>query len=127
MLLRKLSCGFPLESKIPPNYLVQEEIFSKDFIKQHFNIMPNVPIQVDIYRTLFAHYAFNSHKILIHPIEVTLFVPDITIHFLFELPKFINAQLALGLRNGLSDFRIPANIDFLSIVSSAGERRIYIN
>ena len=89
--------------------------------------MPDVPIQMYIDGSILTHDGFDSHEVLVHPVEVALLVPDIAVHFFLESLELIHIKLLLGLRDSLSHRRIAANVDLLGIISSAGKRRVDIN
>ena len=76
---------------VAPNNLIAKIILTKDLIKQDFHIMTNVPIKMNKDASVFTHYTFDSQKVIIHPVKVSFFVPNISIHLLLKFLELINA------------------------------------
>ena len=113
--------------RIMPNNLVPKLIFSKYFVHKNFYIVPYVPIQMHIDRSRVTHNSFDSHKILIHPIQIAFLVPNIAIHLFFEVAQFFAINLCLCSLNSLCHFWVATYINFLSIIGTTCKRRIDIN
>ena len=110
-----------------PNNFIYEPFFAKDFIHKNLHIMNNMPIQMHIDACILAHHTFDSHEVLVHPVEVTLLVPNIAIHLLLEILHIFVIEILLGILDGFPHKRIAADIDFLGIIGSAGKGRVDIN
>ena len=74
-----------------------------------------------------AHDALHGHQVLVHPIEVTLFVPYITIHFFLEGFQFLNVKFAFSLGNSCCHLGIATDIHLLGIVGTTGKGRVNID
>ena len=75
----------------------------------------------------FAHDTLDSHEISVHPVQVILLVPNVTIHLFLEGLHLFDVKFLLSLTDGISHFGVAAHIDLLGIVGSRGERRVNIN
>ena len=116
-----------ISSSIMPNYFISKIILPKHLIHQYLYIMSNMPIQMHINACRIAHYRLDSHQILVHPIEVTFFVPNVTIHLFLKRTQFFYIQFAFSLTDGLSHFGIAAKIYLFGIIGTAGKRWVNIN
>ncbi len=110
-----------------PNNFIPEVIFSKNLVKKNFYIVTYMIVKMDIYRSIFTHNGADCHKILIHPVKILLFIPNVSIYFFFKALQLIIFKSLFRLFNGLGNKRIPSNIDFLGIIGTTGKRRVYIN
>ena len=109
-----------------PNYLVDKVILPEYLIHEDFDIVPDMVVEVHIDACVVAHDRLDGHEVLVHPVEIALFVPDVTIHLLVEGAQILVVEFFLGLRDGGSDLRVVAHIHLLGIVGTAGKGRIDI-
>ena len=82
---------------------------------------------MNVDRGAITHNALDGHQILVHPIEIALLVPNITVHLLFKITKIFEIQFLFSLGNRLCNFRITTHINLFCIVSTACKRRINID
>ena len=66
-----------------PDNLVAKVFFPEHLIQQYLDVVPNVPVQVHINAGGVAHYGFDGDQVLVHPVEVVLFVPDVAVQGFF--------------------------------------------
>ena len=78
-------------------------------------------IQMYIDAGLVAHDALHCHEVLVHPVEVTFFVPNVPIHLFLECFQFLNVKFAFSLGNSCCHFGIAADVHLLGIVGTAGK------
>jgi len=116
MLLRELLCCSSFKTKICPNNLIPEILFPKHLIHQHLHIMPDVPVEVYIDRTLFAQEFPHQYKARIDHLQIadSAVLPCVGIS---ELLK--HRGLLFNRRAGQGDLR--------PIIRLAVKRRVYIN
>ena len=89
--------------------------------------MSDVIIQMHIDACILAHHALDCHQILVHPVEVSFLVPDVSVHFLLKLFHFLIIEILLRFFHYFLHKRIAADKDFLGIIGSAGKGRVNIN
>ena len=68
-----------------PYNLISEVLLPEYLIHKNLDIVSDVIIEMHIDACRLAHHALDSHEVLVHPVEVTLLVPDVAIHFLLKL------------------------------------------
>ena len=110
-----------------PDNLINEILFSKNLIHQYLYIMTYMTIKLNINTCFVAHNALHSHKVLIHPIEVTLFIPYVTIHLFFKGLQILNVKFAFSLGNRCSYLWISTYIHLLGVVGTACKGRVNID
>ena len=89
--------------------------------------MSDVIVQMHIYAGVFAHHALDGHEVLVHPVEVTLLVPDVAIHLFLKRLHVVIVESLLSILYGFLHERIAANIYLLGIVGAAGKGRVNVN
>ena len=85
--------------------------------------MPNVPVQMHVDAGGVAHHGFDGDQVLVHPVEVVLFVPDIAVQGFF--PAIGLETGAVGLRR--LGFGMAAHQNLFAIVGTAGKRGVDVN
>ena len=110
-----------------PYYLIYEVVLSKYFIHENLYVMTDMPIQMNINRSSFAHHTLNRHQVFIHPVQVFLLIPNVTIHLFLKSFQFFNVKFLLCLGNRLCHFGIASDVHLLGIVGSAGEGRVNVD
>ena len=85
-----------------------------------------MPIQMHIYACLIAHNALDGHQVLVHPVQVALFIPHVTIHLFFKGFQFLNIEFRFCLLDSCRHLGIATNIHLLGIVGTTGERWVNI-
>ena len=89
--------------------------------------MADVPVEVHVDAGGVAHDGLDGHQVLVHPVEVALFVPDVAVHLLLEGAELVDVQFGLGLAEGLGGLGIAAEVDFLGVVRPAGKGRVDVD
>ena len=89
--------------------------------------MSYVPIQMHIDRGCIAHNRLYCHKVLIHPIKISFFIPHIAIHLFFKVAEFFVINFSLSLLNRFCHFWITTYVNLLGIIGTTGKRRVNIN
>ena len=114
-------------SRTFPYNFIPKIILPKHLIHQYFYIMPNMIIQMHIDACRIAHYRLDSHQILVHPVEVTFLIPNVTIHLFLKRTQLLDIQFAFSLTNSFGHFGIATKIHLFGIIGTAGKGRVNIN
>ncbi len=80
-----------------------------------------------VYRGGRTHDRLYSHKILVHPVEITFLVPYVAIHFRFQKLHISVVKHGFCLLYCSLYIRVASQVYFFSIVRTACERRIDIH
>ena len=112
---------------VAPNYFIEKLILSKNLIHYNFNIMRNMPVQMQVDRCVITHDTLDGHEVFVHPVEVILLVPDVTIHLFLKGSQFIQFHRLFSLFDFLRQQRVPAQVDFLGVISAGGKGGIDID
>ena len=110
-----------------PNNLIYKVLLSEYLIHQNLDIVSDMIVKVYVDAGGIAHDGLDGTEVFVHPVQVALLVPDVTIHLLLEGTQLVAVQFALGLVDSLCHSWIAAHIDLLGIVGSAGKGRVDIH
>jgi len=110
-----------------PNYFILEAVFPEHLVHQHFDVVADVPIEVHVDAGVVRHDGFDGHEILVHPVEVVLFGPDVAVHLLVESAELVVGEFLFGPGQGGCDLGISADVDFLGVVGAGGEGRVDVD
>ena len=89
--------------------------------------MSYVIVKMYIDAGFFTHNTLHCHKVLIHPIQIAFFIPNIAIHLLLECTDFLNIKVLFDLPHKFCYLWITTYIYLFGIVCSAGKGRIHID
>lgn len=119
---------FPFAThEVLPDDFIDEVFFTKYFIHEYFDVVSNVIVKMYIDAGTLAHDAFDGDEVFVHPVEVSLFVPYVAIHFFLEGFQLFYIEFFFALLYGFCHFGVATNIHFLGIVGTGGKGRVDID
>ena len=112
---------------IMQNDFVLEIVLPEDLVHQDFDVMPDVPVEMDIDARVVRHDGLDGEEVGVHPVEVFFLFPDVAVHFLLEGGEGVVVEGAFGFGGFGGLAGVAAEIDGLGVVGAGGEGRVDVD
>lgn len=110
-----------------PSNFVSEILFAENLVHQHLDIVPDVPVEVDIDARVVRHDGLDGEEVGVHPVEILFLLPDVAVHLFLEGGELVGVEGAFGLGGFGGLGGISAEVDFLGVVGAGGEGRVDVD